>query len=148
MSALLVMLVKSYSVLPVVLQRIMKKDLFWHFLRSLLIMTYLITLNLEKGVLVLEKSLEKTWILDLKSVLTHQIVILTSEYLLPSLVGPSPFSYSFMLAKHSTKKKLQQGMAKTYLICVNISCILYGFTTAQELSSTDWTWPLCYVRVS
>ena len=68
-------------------------------------MTYLITLNLEKGVLVLEKSLEKTWILDLKSVLTHQIVILTSEYLLPSLVGPSPFSYSFMLAKHSTKKK-------------------------------------------
>ena len=59
MSALLVMLVKSYSVLPVVLQRIMKKDLFWHFLRSLLIMTYLITLNLEKGVIVLEKSLEK-----------------------------------------------------------------------------------------
>ena len=74
-------------------------------------MTYLITLNLEKGVLVLEKSLEKTWILDLKSVLTHQIVILTSGYLFPSLVGPSPFSYSFMLAKRSTKKKLQQGMA-------------------------------------
>lgn len=105
MSALLVRLVKSYSVLPIVLQCIMKKDLFWHFLRSLLIMTYLITLNLEEGVLVLEKSLEKTWILDLKSVLTHQIVILTSEYLLPSLVGPSPFSYSFMLAKRSKKKK-------------------------------------------
>ena len=105
MSALLVMLVKSYSVLPIVLQCIMKKDLFWHFLRSLLIMTYLITLNLEKGVLVLEKSLEKTWILDLKSVLTHQIVILTSEYLLPSLVGFSPFSYSFILAKRSTRKK-------------------------------------------
>ena len=49
MSALLVMLVKSYSVLPIVLQCIMKKDLFWHFLRSLLIMTYLITLNLERA---------------------------------------------------------------------------------------------------
>ena len=111
-------------------------------------MTYLITLNLEKGVIVLEKSLEKTWILDLKSVLIHQIVILTSEYLFPSLVGFSPFSYSFMLAKRCKKKQLQQGMAKTYLICVNTSCIRYGFTTAQELSSTDWTWPLCYVRVS
>ena len=75
-------------------------------------MTYLITLNLEKGVLVLEKSLEKTWILDLKSVLTHQIVILTSEYLLPSLVGPSPFSYSFMLAKHSTKKNCNKEWQK------------------------------------
>ena len=67
-------------------------------------MTYLITLNLEKGVIVLEKSLEKTWILDLKSVLIHQIVILTSEYLFPSLVGFSPFSYSFMLAKRCKKK--------------------------------------------
>jgi len=55
------MLVKSYSVLPIVLQRIMKKDLFRHFLRSLLIMTYLITLSLEKGVIILEKSLEKVW---------------------------------------------------------------------------------------
>ena len=155
MSTLLVMLVKSYSVLPIVLQRIMNKDLFWHFLRSLLIMTYLITLNLEKGVLVLEKSLEKTWILDLKSVLTHQIVILTSEYLLPSLVGFSPFSYSFMLAKRSKKKNCNKEWHKHIwyvhicrCVTVNICRIRYGFMSAQELSSTDWTWPLRYVRVS
>ena len=42
-------LIKSYSILPIQvhLQRIMKKALFLHFLRSLLI-TYLITLSLEK----------------------------------------------------------------------------------------------------
>ena len=36
----------------------MKKSLFLHFLRSLLI-TYLITLGLEKEIVVLEASMEK-----------------------------------------------------------------------------------------
>ena len=50
-------LVKSYSISPVRLQRIMKKALLPSLLRSLLI-TYLITLSLGKGstVFVPEKS--------------------------------------------------------------------------------------------
>ena len=43
--------------------------------------------NLESGksrFLFWKKVWKKSWILDLKSVLTHQIIILTSEYLLPS----------------------------------------------------------------
>ena len=47
-----------YSVSPVRLQHTVKKALFLCFLRSRLI-TYLITLSLEKKILVLEKSLEK-----------------------------------------------------------------------------------------
>ena len=49
-------LVKSYSISPVCLQPIMKIALFLRFLRSL---TYLITLSLEKEIIVLEKNLEK-----------------------------------------------------------------------------------------
>ena len=52
-------LVESYSISPVCLQRIMKKSFVPAFrIRSLLI-TYLITLSLEKEIIVLEKSLEK-----------------------------------------------------------------------------------------
>ena len=114
--------------------------------------------NLESGksrFLFWKKVSKKSWILDLKSVLTHQIVILTSEYLLPSLVGFSPFSYSFILAKRSTKKNCNKEWHKHIwyvhicrCVTVNICHIRYGFMSAQELSSTDWTWPLCYVRVS
>ena len=53
-------LVKSYSVSPVHLQCIMKKALFLHCLRTLLI-TYFD--NLESGK---RKSLKKSWILDPK----------------------------------------------------------------------------------
>ena len=53
-------LVKSYSVSPVHLQSIMKKALFLHCLRTLLI-TYFD--NLESGK---RKSLKKSWILDPK----------------------------------------------------------------------------------
>ena len=49
-------MVKSYSILPIYLQCIMKKALFLHFLRSRLI-TYLITSSL--GVNCCGKSLEK-----------------------------------------------------------------------------------------
>ena len=71
---------------------------------------------------------KKSWILDLKSVLTHQIVILLCEYLLPSLVGFSPFSYSFMLAKRSTKKNCNKEWHKhiwsvwTYAVSDMVSC--------------------------
>ena len=58
-------LVKSYSISPVFLQRTIKKALFLRFLRSLWI-TFLITLSLEKEVIVLDKSLEKSGILDPK----------------------------------------------------------------------------------
>ena len=50
-------LVKSYIISPLRLQCIVKKALFLHFLRSVLI-TYLITLSLEKEFIVLERSLE------------------------------------------------------------------------------------------
>ena len=61
MRAIFSVLIKSYSILPIQvhLQPIMKKALFLHFLRSLLI-TYLITLSLEKEIInCLERSLEK-----------------------------------------------------------------------------------------
>ena len=52
MRAIFSVLIKSYSILPIQvhLQPIMKKALFLHLLRSLLI-TYLITLSLEKEIL-------------------------------------------------------------------------------------------------
>ena len=50
-------LVKSYIISPLRLQCIVKKALFLRFLRSVLI-TYLITLSLEKEFIVLERSLE------------------------------------------------------------------------------------------
>ena len=57
-SEIFFLLVKSYSILPVHvrLQRIVDKVLFLLFLRSLLL-TYLITLSLEKEIIVLEKIL-------------------------------------------------------------------------------------------
>ena len=48
-------LVKSYSISPARLQRIMEKALFLHFL-----ITYLITLSLEKEIIVLEKVWKKS----------------------------------------------------------------------------------------
>ena len=62
MRAIVSVLIKSYSILPtqVHLQPIMKKALFLHFLRSLLI-TYLITLSLEKEIInCLEKKSGKS----------------------------------------------------------------------------------------
>ena len=62
MRAIFSVLIKSYSILPtqVHLQPIMKKALFLHFLRSLLI-TYLITLSLEKEIInCLEKNSGKS----------------------------------------------------------------------------------------
>ena len=54
--------VKSYSILPVHLQHIMKKALLLHFLRSLLIAyKYLITVSLENETIVLEKVWKKSW---------------------------------------------------------------------------------------
>ena len=58
-------LVNSNSISTVRLQCIVKKGLFLQFLRSLLI-TYLMTLIVENQIIVLEKSLEKSWILDPK----------------------------------------------------------------------------------
>ena len=55
-------LVKSYSILSIGLQGTMKKALF---LRTLLI-TYLLTLSLEKGIIVWRKVWKKSWILDPK----------------------------------------------------------------------------------
>ena len=55
-------LVRSYSISPLCLQCTVKKTLFLRFFkkneRSILI-TYLITLSLEKYIIVLEKSVEK-----------------------------------------------------------------------------------------
>ena len=51
-------LVKSYSISPVRLQNTMQNALFLRFFMSLLI-TYLLTLSLEKEIIVLEKSLEE-----------------------------------------------------------------------------------------
>ena len=62
MRAIFSVLIKSYSILPtqVHLQPIMKKALFLHFLRSLLII-YLITLSLEKEIInCLEKKSGKS----------------------------------------------------------------------------------------
>ena len=62
MRAIFSVLIKSYSILPtqVHLQPIMKKALFLPFLRSLLI-TYLITLSLEKEIInCLEKKSGKS----------------------------------------------------------------------------------------
>ena len=53
-----IVLVKSYLISLIRLQLVMKKALFLCFLRSLLI-KYLITLSLEKEIIVLEKRLEK-----------------------------------------------------------------------------------------
>ena len=53
-----IVLVKSYLISLIRLQRVMKKEWFLCFLRSLLI-NYLITLSLEKEIIVLEKLLEK-----------------------------------------------------------------------------------------
>ena len=50
----------------------MKKALFLHFLRSHLI-TYLITLSLEKEIIVLEKVWKKSWTLDPK-IFTNPLV--------------------------------------------------------------------------
>ena len=87
--------------------------------------------NLESGksrFLFWKKVWKKSWILDLKSLLTQQIVILTSEYLFPSLVGFSPFSYSFILAKRCTKKNCNKEWHKhiwyvwTYAVFDMVSC--------------------------
>ena len=64
-SEIFFLLVKSYSILPVCLQCIIEKGLFLVFLRSILI-TYLITLRLEKEIIVLEKVWKNSWILDPK----------------------------------------------------------------------------------
>ena len=58
-------LVKSYSISPKSLQCIMKTVVFLHFLQSLLI-TCLITLSLQKKIIVLEKVWKKSWISDPK----------------------------------------------------------------------------------
>ena len=52
-------LVKSYSIFPVCLQRTTKKALFLHFLRSLLII-YLISVSLEEKTIVLKKKSGKS----------------------------------------------------------------------------------------
>ena len=52
-------LVKSYSISPVCLQRVMKKSFVPAFLIRSLLITYLITSSLEKETIVFEKSLEK-----------------------------------------------------------------------------------------
>ena len=54
-SGIFVVLVKSYSISPIRLQRISEKALLLRFLRSLSI-TYLITVSLEKEIIVLEKK--------------------------------------------------------------------------------------------
>ena len=51
-------LAKYYSISTVRLQLILKEALFLHFQRSLLI-TYLITLSLEKEIIVLERKVWK-----------------------------------------------------------------------------------------
>ena len=53
------LLVKSYSILAIYLQCTMKIALFLHFLRSLLI-THLITVSLEKEIIVLKKVWKKS----------------------------------------------------------------------------------------
>ena len=60
-------LVKSYSISPACHGKSFAPAFF--FLRSLLI-SYLITLSLEKYIIVLEKVWKKSWILDQKSVRT------------------------------------------------------------------------------
>ena len=65
-SEIFFILVKSYPISPICLPRTMKKALFPHFLRSLMI-TYLTTLNLEKEILILEKSLEKVFTFGCKN---------------------------------------------------------------------------------
>ena len=52
-------LVKSYSISPVCLRRIMKKSFVPAFLIRSLLITYLITSSLENEIIVFEKSLEK-----------------------------------------------------------------------------------------
>ena len=52
-------LVKSYSIFPVCLQRTTKKALFLHFLRSLLII-YLISVSLKEKTIVLKKKSGKS----------------------------------------------------------------------------------------
>ena len=61
-SEIFVVLAKSYSISPIRLQRISEKSLFLRCLRSLSI-TYLITVSLEKEIIVLEKKVwKKSWI--------------------------------------------------------------------------------------
>ena len=52
-------MVKSYSISPVCLLRIMKKSFVLAFLIRSLLITYLKTSSLEKEIIVLKKSLEK-----------------------------------------------------------------------------------------
>ena len=70
-------LVKSYSISPARLQRIMEKALFLHFL-----ITYLITLSLEKEIIVLEKVWKKSWISDPKICTNPAYVKLASHVFL------------------------------------------------------------------
>ena len=88
-SEIFFLLVKSYSILPVHvrLQRIIDKALFLLFLRSLLL-TYLITLSLEKEIIALENVWKKSWIfLIQKSVQSLEREI----ELQMSLSNPNPF---------------------------------------------------------
>ena len=63
---------------------VMEKAFFCIFLRSLLI-TYFITLSLEKEIIVLEKVWKKSWILDRKSVRT----LLGKSLFVVQMTGPA-----------------------------------------------------------
>ena len=58
-SGFFLVLVKSYSISPVCLQCIMERALFLHYFLLSLLITYLITLILEKGKNCFGKGLEK-----------------------------------------------------------------------------------------
>ena len=127
---------KSYSILPVRLQCIMKKALFLRFFSY----TYLITVSLENEIIVLEKVWEKSWILDLN--------ICTSPVFSTGMYSswPHPNIQLFLIKTYHHPKSDNN--------CINshrLQCLLFAFfrrctTWGFDSDRSNYIWPFRHVR--